>query len=175
MSGSVVVDYLAFMGANPGFKTSLENRPPSIGDDHQQPVGELSVKPTWEISTETGLLDQKDLWSNPPKDCTPTEAQALLCPAFCYGYNLDQKKWGFFDVERLTVKRKENRPTNAMEELQLNSKYKAILQPLIREHHNSISSSTYTGSRKGEGLIFLLHGPPGCGKTLTAGKTSISL
>ncbi|KAH8886177.1 P-loop containing nucleoside triphosphate hydrolase protein [Thozetella sp. PMI_491] len=149
MPGRVVLDYSAFTEAFPELKAPLHNRSRQGSKDSSQPEEEV-------------LESDED--TVPPEGYTPSDAQALLCPATSPGYNLEQKEWGFFDIDRLTDVEWASNPT---EELEIDRVQKDILKDLIIEHH-SRSWSTNAVPGKGEGLIFLLYGPPGCGKTLTA-------
>jgi DNA polymerase III delta prime subunit len=45
---------------------------------------------------------------------------------------------------------------------------KELVQALVTEHIQGQSEFDDTIKGKGKGIIFLLHGPPGVGKTLTA-------
>ena len=63
-----------------------------------------------------------------------------------------------------------------MKTLVADEKKKNVLKAICREYTvaDSISATSKKSSDvipgKGEGRVFLLHGPPGVGKTLTAGK-----
>lgn len=61
----------------------------------------------------------------------------------------------------------------AFERLVLDRKSKELIKALVSVHL-SVNRMTDIISGKGNGLIILLHGSPGVGKTLTAGKFSIS-
>jgi SpoVK/Ycf46/Vps4 family AAA+-type ATPase len=78
------------------------------------------------------------------------------------GFSFDAKAWGVVMVAGL-------RPVTFNEEafarLVLPPARKELIKALVRSHGGG-GLDIIAG--KGEGTIFLLHGPPGCGKTLTA-------
>jgi hypothetical protein len=90
---------------------------------------------------------------------------------FLYGYGLSQgKKWGELAVNGIS---KIVYNDNAYNELYLpllnGLNKKELIVSFIKNKHNFIKDSI---KGKGEGVIFLLHGPSGVGKTLTAEATA---
>lgn len=57
---------------------------------------------------------------------------------------------------------------NAWDRLVLDEEYKDILEAMVSSHVDKVAG--LRGSPGGKGLSILLHGKPGVGKTLTAGK-----
>jgi|SRR5437667_1267924 len=104
---------------------------------------------------EPGAMEQDD---------PPPEPFVLLLPPKIMGFGLHDKKWRTLHVQHL-------RPVSwnkrAFEQLVLNPQKKEILEAMVRMHMLS-SISTDVIENKGKGLIILLHGGPGTGKTLTA-------
>ncbi|ORX95550.1 P-loop containing nucleoside triphosphate hydrolase protein [Clohesyomyces aquaticus] len=93
------------------------------------------------------------------------EELALICPARLGGYSLVRKMWAFFLLKRPTkIAWKES----YLQQLQIDSQAKNVLCTLVEQHTVKQNVNDIIAS-KGSGLIFLLHGPPGSGKTLTAG------
>jgi SpoVK/Ycf46/Vps4 family AAA+-type ATPase len=84
---------------------------------------------------------------------------------------LVKKEWAYFDVDLLEDVKW---ALNPLAYLEMGTEWKYLLRDLIMEHDSKPKSNGII-SGKGEGLIFLLYGPPGCGKTLTAGKYSVSM
>jgi len=92
-------------------------------------------------------LSDDDLWTTWP---------------FVYGFSLSAKKWGEMCVAWMEpVKYDED----AFDKLVLPTDKKELIKALV-EHRNQSFSDIISG--KGGGCIFLLHGSPGVGKTLTA-------
>ncbi|GAB1211158.1 hypothetical protein ATERTT37_000270 [Aspergillus terreus] len=115
--------------------------------------------------------------------------QLLLLPPRVYGYSLLDRRWVAFNVSLLQEISPEDsqRKRNKMEELVLPNEHKMVLQALItnqvRIPHPSSSHHAYVQEQfsmdvvpaKGKGLIILLHGAPGVGKTSTAECIAIEL
>lgn len=61
---------------------------------------------------------------------------------------------------------------SAFDSLVLSQQKKDLISSLVKEQSNKESHFDDIIKGKGKGLIFLLHGEPGTGKTLTAGNSS---
>lgn len=80
-----------------------------------------------------------------------------------------------FNLEHLTEIRKDNK---ALKQLELPPNYENIINGLVTSHFNKRQGSNSSNENysfdpvkgKGHGLILLLHGAPGVGKTSTAGE-----
>ena len=125
---------------------------------------------------------------------------ALMTPRM-YGYALQERRWHAFHVDRIrdheTGSHKLQDATTAFEDLVLPKTHKALLRALVSnqtrqfrplsptspEHHpktpkppkvvEDVSMDLVRG--KGKGVIILLHGVPGVGKTSTAECVAIQL
>ncbi|KAF5639286.1 AAA family ATPase [Fusarium sp. NRRL 52700] len=99
------------------------------------------------------------------RDDTLSSEQKMLLPPSVYGFNLEQKKWVSLDVQKI-------RPINwnkkAFERLVLESDTKQLIHALIDVKTSKEHKMDDIIPGKGNGLIILLHGSPGTGKTLTA-------
>lgn len=81
------------------------------------------------------------------------------------GYSLSAKRWCFFELDRTT---EFEYNTRAFESLALAEEQKVMLSSLVKAHSEELQFDDLVKG-KGKGLVFLLHGEPGVGKTLTAG------
>jgi hypothetical protein len=98
-----------------------------------------------------------------------SELDPILCPSYLYGYNLRDKFWSRWFVDQLEpVIWKEN----PLDSLVLANHQKRLVQALSSSHKFPKIAKD-EASTKGKGLVMLLHGAPGSGKTLTAGKSII--
>ncbi|KAM0717829.1 hypothetical protein Q7P37_006161 [Cladosporium fusiforme] len=103
-------------------------------------------------------------------DSTWEPFQLMLCPPRVLGYVLQEKQWGQLDVNKLTIVEEEHHE-NVLNNLHLPGKDKGkskkeFLMGLVRNHGKLELTDIVAG--KGEGLVFLLYGEPGVGKTSTA-------
>lgn len=90
----------------------------------------------------------------------------LLCNYLIPGFSLVDKRWCFFCVD--LVKDVEYNMI-AFESLILDRMYKQTILSLVKVHTGVGVPFDDVIKGKGKGLIFLLHGIPGVGKSLTAG------
>ncbi|KAI0509213.1 P-loop containing nucleoside triphosphate hydrolase protein [Xylaria bambusicola] len=128
-----------------------------------------SASPVWLPYTETGrvVLDKATFKEDHPNK-TPAISKAnpelAFCPPFVIGYSLAKKEWCRFLVPNLTpVKWKED----AWDKLILEEEQKLVLQALVTSHSYPENARDQP-EQKGKGLVILLHGSPGSGKTLSA-------
>jgi hypothetical protein len=98
------------------------------------------------------------------QDAPPEDNFLFLLPLTIKGYNLRRKKW--FDLRADQI-REVTWNKEAFKSLVLDRKTKDLIQALISNQLDA-EKSTDLISGKGNGLILLLHGGPGTGKTLTA-------
>lgn len=106
--------------------------------------------------TDNDVIDVEDM----------TEDDMIITYPYITMYNLGTNKmWGITHVDNLTpiVYSKD-----AFEYLVLEKKKKDIIVSLIKNYKDNLEDFINT---KGKGLIFLLYGPPGVGKTLSAEAT----
>jgi hypothetical protein len=93
------------------------------------------------------------------------DADPLLCPPYVMGYSLARKEWCRFFVDFI---REVEWKKDAFESLIMSDNQKLVLQALVSSHAYPTNARDHT-QQKGKGLVMLLHGTPGSGKTLTAG------
>jgi hypothetical protein len=93
--------------------------------------------------------------------------ELLLCCCKLRGFSLVSKTWEDFDVDGITdIKFR----ANAFDNLVIGQNTKNLISSLVKPPGNDTVLFDDFIEGKGKGLIFLLHGPPGVGKTFTAGK-----
>ncbi|TFY64130.1 hypothetical protein EVJ58_g2831 [Rhodofomes roseus] len=96
---------------------------------------------------------------------TLTESDFLICTPVLLGFCFTTKAWGAFAIDRFTDVRWSEEPFNG---LVLGAKQKTLIHSLVREHSSKPTEFDDVVAGKGRGLVGLLCGNPGCGKTLTA-------
>jgi hypothetical protein len=98
------------------------------------------------------------------QETPPGDNFVFLLPLTIKGYNLRRKKWVDLRANQIT---EVTWNKEAFRSLVLDRKTKDVIQALISNQLDA-EKSTDLISGKGNGLILLLHGGPGTGKTLTA-------
>ncbi|KAL3428950.1 P-loop containing nucleoside triphosphate hydrolase protein [Aspergillus tetrazonus] len=133
-----------------------------------------------EYFTTTDLLT-----SRPVKDIQLSDDQLLLLPPRVYGYSLLDRRWVALNVSLLQeISIHDKQARSKLEDLVLPTEHKRVLQALITNqvrlphgssNHVQEQFSMDAVPAKGKGLIILLHGAPGVGKTSTAECIAIEL
>jgi len=94
------------------------------------------------------------------------QSSTIQCPPFAYGFSLARKEWCRFYIDQIQeVEWNEN----LFNSLVVGNSQKLLLQALVTSH-TFVDKARDQPQQKGKGLVILLHGTPGSGKTLTAGK-----
>ncbi|KAF2232526.1 P-loop containing nucleoside triphosphate hydrolase protein [Viridothelium virens] len=94
-----------------------------------------------------------------------SDEELKICNSQACGYSLKLKRWCLFDLDKIADVIYDS---NAFEHLLLDEDKKSMIESLIVIKENNPDTFDDIIKGKGKGLIFLLHGPAGCGKTLTA-------
>lgn len=93
------------------------------------------------------------------------EDQLLLASGLVRGFSFAEKKWLDFFVEQLSPIEWNEK---CFDQLVLADSHKNIVRALVSDHVQASSTFDDIVEGKGKGLVMVLHGPPGVGKTLTA-------
>lgn len=96
-----------------------------------------------------------------------SEEQLMMCHYEVPGYSLAWKRWGLFRVDHI---REVDYNDQAFGKLVFPEKKKKMIRLLVEQQDIQGGSFDDHIKGKGRGVIFLLHGPPGVGKTFTAGN-----
>ncbi|KAF4850605.1 hypothetical protein CGCSCA4_v003733 [Colletotrichum siamense] len=105
-----------------------------------------------------------------------TETELLIMTYRVFGFVLRSRKWAQLDLNLLRYENSSERDLtiDAFERLELPEGHRELVQSLVTQHFRNRQSSFTRDEQtdlikgKGKGLIMLLHGAPGVGKTTTA-------
>lgn len=112
-----------------------------------------------------GRLD-RDLMPSQKQTFKPlTDAQCLLASALVHGFSFTHKKWIDMFIDELSPV---DWNPDCFDQLVLAPRQKKLVKALVTEHISSKNDFDDIIKGKGKGLVLVLHGPPGVGKTLTA-------
>ncbi|RIA96186.1 P-loop containing nucleoside triphosphate hydrolase protein [Glomus cerebriforme] len=89
------------------------------------------------------------------------EEEIFMCAPSLFGFSFTTKKWGQLYVDKLDEITFDD---DAFDQLVMDPIKKELISSLVTSKHKGVDLI----SGKGGGCVFLLHGPPGVGKTLTA-------
>jgi hypothetical protein len=96
-----------------------------------------------------------------------SDEEYMICTTVVAGYSLNDKKWGWFEVAAIQdIEFNEG----AFDALIFEEVKKKMLLSLVKAHATEKEGFDDVIKGKGKGLIILLHGEAGTGKTLTAGS-----
>lgn len=133
------------------------------------------VYPDYQVdhSAFTNFQQQnKDAWDAIDSPSELHEDDKVLLPPRAYGFVLRSRKWAAFAIDNL----KDVTYNDGWSDLELPDGHKEAVLALVENHaggqRKSEQTETFTSMDlvrgKGKGLIILLHGEPGVGKTSTA-------
>ncbi|KAG7294030.1 hypothetical protein NEMBOFW57_004092 [Staphylotrichum longicolle] len=176
VAGRIVVDATAYIEADQD----------AIAQPELAALDENDTRPR----THTARLQEPNLDPNAQSESSLTDTQLLLCAPTVRAFSLTLKTWGLFSVSQITPI-----PLNdaVFTNLVLPANYKDLILALAEAHHPSFTTTTTTPTTspiptinptssppavphqfddlvqgKGAGLVVLLAGNSGTGKTLTA-------
>lgn len=96
-----------------------------------------------------------------------SDDELLICNHDVSGFSLISKKWYWFDVSNI---KEINFMSDAFDRLVLPQNIKTLIRSLVVTKPETDKHFDDFIEGKGKGIVILLHGPPGVGKTFTAGK-----
>ncbi|GKT42861.1 ATPase family AAA domain-containing protein 3B [Colletotrichum spaethianum] len=120
---------------------------------------------------QAGDSDEMELVPKETAEYPPlTDEQALLASPMVRGFSFTEKRFLDFFVDKISPIEWN---TQCFEQLVLPDSQKELVQALVAEHTARTTDPNASAfddivKGKGRGLILVLHGPPGVGKTLTA-------
>ncbi|KAL8369867.1 hypothetical protein RB595_000290 [Gaeumannomyces hyphopodioides] len=117
------------------------------------------------IDPHSRAADRRDMSSTVMEAAEPPEGPGrLVFPSAITGYNLRRKTWQDLEVDRI---HSVSWNKEAFEHLVIDQDAKDLIEALIRTKLET-DQGTDLIRGKGNGLVMLLHGGPGTGKTFTA-------
>lgn len=112
------------------------------------------------------MLDGSDIDGDDDTDginsCNLNESQLWRTSPYLYGFSFTVKRWGRVEVEGISDIAWRD---NSFEQLVMQDDLKEMIRAIVSHNGNAFQDII---DGKGGGYIFLLYGPPGQGKTLTA-------
>ncbi|KAH6641881.1 P-loop containing nucleoside triphosphate hydrolase protein [Chaetomium tenue] len=196
--GRIVVDPPGFIEENPAYRDHVRKDrsgpsailrgsagserssnalpgPPKINGGEDRHAG-LKLSKAIEESLKIDAKKPASSLASPPQtgptDKSITDLQLITMPPIIPGFSMSNRAWGFCLVDDISEIQWN---PNAYDALQIDQKQKDSIRKLVGEHRHAGSAFDDFVSGKGRGLVFLLHGPPGSGKTMTAETVAESL
>lgn len=131
---------------------------------HEKEAASAAVAPAatvTEQSEDDSNNDDVMLLRAPLPECLVKKTWPVVC-----GFSFETRRWGLALVDGITPVQFHEK---AFDDLVLPPARKRLLRALITSHgQHRAAAGVDVLPGKGEGIIFLLHGPAGVGKTLTA-------
>lgn len=156
VKGRAMIDAASFKEFNANYANPNidPDDPGALGRQYEEVRGMLMLVNGPKVKK---ALDQTDL----------QEEELILCSPAVAGFSLSKRLWAEFTVAGIYDITWNDLPFNA---LVLPSKKKELLQALVQQATSDNAESKFDDivEDKGSGLVILLHGTPGVGKTLTA-------
>ena len=166
----IIIDCYAWNRFNPNDQVSLyelskEVTPADWDDVHSSDVASIESEDDGEDDESSVDDNAADGEESEPIRAALTEQQLMLCGSTLRGYSLKNKKWLKFDIDHVTDI---NYSDTAFQSLVLPGEHKELILALAESQKLNNDNFDDVVQGKGKGMIMLLSGPPGVGKTLTA-------
>ncbi|GBF63954.1 hypothetical protein TMEN_6622 [Trichophyton mentagrophytes] len=157
VTGRVMVDALAFKEMNPNYGFSQVKEESSDGYHFSRYEREKYQK-----KVKSRNLDSKNM----------TAREYILCSPTVLGFSLSKRVWAEFSVSN--IRHIDWSKLSSFDHLEIPKGKKNMIKTMVESHRPGSEKSSFDDivAGKGKGLIFLLYGPPGVGKTLTAESTA---
>ncbi|KAI0969444.1 hypothetical protein F4678DRAFT_440450 [Xylaria arbuscula] len=163
IEGAVIVDFASYLTYQP-------SQAPIMGplEKYEGSITELSPsRRTKDVFKNMYKFD----WDRHPPGRSMSSEQLLCCPPRVLGYALKQKTWVQLLVRHLVPPNKADDST-FRDRLQLDQDAKDLIFKSVKAHtvpaETSKEGLSDFAPGKGRGLVIMLYGQPGVGKTLTA-------
>lgn len=194
IESDVLVDFEETFNAMPSWKTNFDNETWRLRSNpklfpRRDDVEILEWHDTGEVACNFG--DRYNMWDSKQRACVnkfieedpyqsennttpPTGDHLALLPRRFFAYAVLERK--FVQLNTRWV-RNADRDEKAFEKLEINKKHKSLVLALVKSHFDKIAAEKKLNVEidsqdlirgKGKGVVILLHGVPGVGKTATA-------
>ncbi|KAI5924098.1 P-loop containing nucleoside triphosphate hydrolase protein [Camillea tinctor] len=166
----IIVDAASHAKARPEYQLILKplNHTAKASGPSPEPDyddGGVSPVDDWDYSYGPRQDDEGDVFAEHKIRLPLTEEQLLICTCVVRGFALKTKKWVEFYVDSISEIIFND---NAFDSLVLPESQKSLVLAFAQTQAKSKSDFDDIISGKGRGMIMLLSGSPGIGKTLTA-------
>jgi len=176
IKGRVIVDPVGFVGEFPAFRDTITTQHAT----HNREVPEDSTRPSFRLpfGSVPKVIEIDGAVNEESQDLS--DELLMTCPPLIAAFSFSLKRWGLILVRGVEDIRWEG---ESFDHLQLAETYKTIIKRVVAGHQSRNQAAAAEASEesendhrfddfissKGRGIVFLLHGPPGTGKTMTAG------
>jgi hypothetical protein len=169
---AAAADPYSYPGNAPDPYQPISSRPPLSGcncSDCSRKRRDASYSAATSSSADT--FDNTDLGYKEPERFP--EETLLFCPGEVYAFSLPGKDWKLVKIRELQDVTFDEDALR--KKLVIENSYRKVVTAMVKSYRSKDATFTDFIKGKGRGLVVLLHGSPGTGKTLTAGKLPINV